>query len=167
MEDPKFADMYVCLTLTGDPAADRGVEDFAQLSEGGHGIHRIISRVFHDPCNMPPETPRTLVDLVEECSVIPGWFDEELALAGCAAFQRNTEPVLEALSVGAFVEAFSTLICRSFRIRGRIALSGIRRLKQSIRQLTVQFVPGGMRPGAGGWRLGVGSCRLRPGNSSR
>jgi len=56
---------------------------------------------------------------------------------------------------GAIVEGFSTLISKSFRIRGRIIENGVRRLKQNTLQLTEQFLPGGLEPGGDAWKLNL------------
>lgn len=45
---------------------------------------------------------------------------------------------------GSIVEGFSTLISKSFRIRGRVTNSGVRRLKQNGMQLVEQYLPAGM-----------------------
>ena len=153
VEDPSYADLYARHFTEGDPLADSAVAELAEIAGSGAGTHRIIGRALRDPYNMPSDTPALLRRLVEECSVVPDWFDPELAQAGCRAFHRNTEIVLGALSVGAIVEGFSTLISKSFRIRGRIFLNGVRRLKQNILQLMEQYIPGGILPGGDGWRL--------------
>lgn len=153
VEEPEFADLYARHFLEGDPLADRAVAELAEVAADGAGSHALISGALRDPYSMPPDTPPLLRQLVEECSVVPGWFDEELAQAGCRAFHRNAETVLGALSVGAIVEGFSTLISKSFRIRGRIFLNGVRRLKQNILHLVEQYMPGGILPGGDGWRL--------------
>ena len=51
------------------------------------------------------------------------------------------------------MEGFSTLISKSFRIRGRITQNGVHRLRQNLLHLAEQFLPGGMEPPGDGWRL--------------
>ncbi len=155
--DPDLAEAYVRHTTRGDPAADAVVEDLAAIGQEGRW-HRIIGGAienYHDP---PEGTPESLRRLIAEADVSPDWYDRDLAMLATRAFIRNAEVVLAALSTGAIVEGFATLISKSFRIRGRIMLNGVRRLRQNLLQLVEQYLPGGVEPGGDAWRL---SLRIR------
>ncbi|MCY3966149.1 MAG: oxygenase MpaB family protein [Acidobacteria bacterium] len=155
--DPELAERYIRYTTLGDPLADRAVEQLAAIVEPHH-VHRTIAQTvdrYHDP---PTDTPEALRELIESSAVVPEWFDPEIAMTATRAFLRNSDMVLGGLVGGAIVEGFSTLISKSFRIRSRIILNGVRRLKQNTLQLTEQFMPGGQEPGDDAWKL---SLRIR------
>ena len=152
-----MAERYIRYTAQGDPLADRAVEQLASVVEPQH-LHGTIARTvdrYHDP---PRDTPEALRQLIESSAVVPEWFDAEIAMRATKAFLRNSDVVLGGLVGGAIVEGFSTLISKSFRIRSRIILNGVRRLKQNTLQLTEQFMPGGQEPGGDAWKL---SLRIR------
>jgi len=155
--DPDLADRYIRYTTLGDPLADRAVEQLSEVVEPQH-VHRTIGRTvdrYYDP---PRDTPEALRELIESSVIVPDWFDRVIAMKATRAFLRNSDMVLGALVGGAIVEGFSTLISKSFRIRSRIILNGVRRLKQNTLQLTEQFMPGGQEPGGDAWKL---SLRIR------
>ena len=148
---PELADAYIRHTTIGDPAADAVVEDLSTLAP--NEVHRILSRAMDDPSAELPGAPESLRELMAQANDVPAWFDQGLARMASRAFLRNSDIVLAALVGGSIVEGFSTLISKSFRIRGRVTESGVRRLKQNGMQLVEQYLPGGMDPGGDGWRL--------------
>ena len=150
--DPRLADDYIRHTNLGDPAADRVVDDLAAAFPPG-GVHPLIASALRDPFELPAGLPDSLRELVSEVSVIPDWYDPELAQAATRGFIRNSNIIPAALAGAAIVEGFSTLISKSFRIRGRITQNGVRRLRQNLLHLADQYLPGGMEPGGDGWRL--------------
>ncbi|MXX76306.1 MAG: DUF2236 domain-containing protein [Holophagales bacterium] len=150
--DAEMADTYVMHTTIGDPPADRVVQDLARNHEPAQ-VGTLLAAAIQNHRDLPENAPDSLRELVEEVSVLPNWYDPNVALAATKAFLRNSEMVLAGLVGAAIVEGFSTLISKSFRIRGRIMENGVRRLKQNLIQLVEQFLPGGMEPGGDGWRL--------------
>ena len=155
--DPELAEKYIRHTMIGDPAADAVVAELAE-NASPQQVHGIIANTLDNWDNLPAGTPESLRNLVANSCVVPGWYDRDLAMDATRAFVRNSDMVLGGLIAGAIVEGFSTLISRSFRIRSRIVMNGVRRLKQNMLQLVDQFLPGGMEPGADGWKL---SLRIR------
>ena len=155
--DPVLAEAYIRHTTQGDPLADRVVDELA-ARVAPEQVHHVIGAALDRPDRLPDHAPDSLRDLIGAVSVVPEWFDRDLAMAGTRAFFRDAESVLSALAMAALVEGFSTLISKSFRIRSRIATNGVRRLKQNMLQLVEQFMPGGLEPGGDGWRL---SLRIR------
>ena len=155
--DPEFAEKYIRYTTIGDPVADAVVAELAAKASPAE-VHGIIAATLAEPDNLPADTPESLRNLIADSGVLPDWYDRELAHEATRAFLRNSEMVLGALVVGAIIEGFSTLISKSFRIRSRIMLNGVRRLKQNLLQLLEQYLPGGIEPGGDGWRL---SLRIR------
>ena len=150
--DSRLADDYIRHTTLGDPLADRVVEDLATTCAPDK-VPSLIASALRDPFQLPDGLPDSLSDLVGEVSVIPDWFDPELARAATRGFIRNSNIIPAALAGAAIVEGFSTLISKSFRIRGRITQNGVRRLRQNLLHLADQYLPGGMEPGGDGWRL--------------
>lgn len=150
--DPELADRYIAHTTIGDPLADRVVEDLAERFKPQQSS-ALLATAIKAPGDLPENVPDSLRELMEETSALPHWYDPNVALAATRAFLRNSEMVLAGLVGAAIVEGFSTLISKSFRIRSRITVNGVRRLKQNLIQLVEQFIPGGMEPPGDGWRL--------------
>ena len=152
--DPEMAERYIRYTTQGDPLADRAVEQLAKVV-APQAVHSTIARTVDRHFDPPKNTPEALRELIAAAAVVPDWFDPGIALKGTKAFLRNSDMVLGGLVGGAIVEGFSTLISKSFRIRSRIMLNGVRRLKQNTLQLTEQFMPGGLEPGGDAWKLNL------------
>ena len=155
--DSALAEAYIRHTTMGDPLADRVVDELAARVDPEQ-VHYVIGAALDRYDRLPDDAPDSLRDLIAAVSVVPEWFDRNLAMAGTRAFFRDAESVLSALAMASLVEGFSTLISKSFRIRSRIATNGVRRLKQNMLQLVEQFMPGGLEPGGDGWKL---SLRIR------
>ena len=152
--DPEMAERYIRYSTQGDPPADRAVEQLAKVV-APQAVHSTIARTVDRHFDPPKNTPEALRELIAAAAVVPDWFDPGIALIGTKAFLRNSDMVLGGLVGGAIVEGFSTLISKSFRIRSRIMLNGVRRLKQNTLQLTEQFMPGGLEPGGDAWKLNL------------
>lgn len=101
----------------GDAMADRVVEDLAARYASDE-VSQLIGAALRDPFRMPEGLPASLRELVSEVSVIPDWYDPELAHAGIRGFIRNSNIIPAALAGAAIVKGLSTLISKSFRIRG-------------------------------------------------
>ena len=149
--DAALAETYIRNTMVGDPLADALVRDLSSLPPGE--VHSILTRALESSDAVPSDMPESLHAFVAEAQAVPDWFDPGIARIASRAFLRNSDIVLAALVGGSIVEGFSTLISKSFRIRGRVTASGVRRLKQNGMQLVEQYLPGGMEPGGDGWRL--------------
>ena len=155
--DPVWAEQYIRHTTIGDPVADAVVAELAATASPAE-VHGIIANTVDNWHDLPDGTPESLRNLVADAGVVPDWYDQQLAREATRAFLRNSEMLLGALVGGAIIEGFSTLISKSFRIRSRIMLNGVRRLKQNLLQLLEQYLPGGIEPGGDGWKL---SLRIR------
>ena len=117
--------------------------------------HDLIALALHNHRSLPRELPESLRDLVAQSSVVPQWWDPDKARMAVQAFHRNSDTVLAGLALGGIPIGFSTLISKSFRIRSRLVTNGVRRLKQNLRQLLEQFLPGGNEPGGDAWKLSL------------
>jgi hypothetical protein len=149
--DPELAEGYVRNTMVGDPLADAVIRDLSALDPGE--LHQTLAQALDNPHAPQTGAPDSLVEFLEYSTTVPDWFDAGVARIASRAFLRNSDIVLASLVGGSIVEGFSTLISKSFRIRGRVTNSGVRRLKQNGMQLVEQYLPGGMEPGGDGWRL--------------
>ena len=149
--DPELAEAYIRHTTIGDPLADALVEDL--LSFAPQEVHSMLTKALESSDGAGSDVPESLREFVAEANAVPDWFDPGIARMASRAFLRNSDIVLAALVGGSIVEGFSTLISKSFRIRGRVSSAGVRRLKQNGMQLVEQYLPGGMEPGGDGWRL--------------
>ncbi len=137
--------------MVGDPLADAVVHDLSSLDP--EDLHKTLAHALENPDKPQAGAPESLLEFVEHATTVPEWFDTQRARMASRAFLRNSDIVLASLVGGSIVEGFSTLISKSFRIRGRVTSSGVRRLKQNGLQLVEQYLPGGMEPGGDGWRL--------------
>jgi len=149
--DPRLAEAYIRHTTVGDPLADAVIRDLGSLTP--EEIHDVLAKVLEDPDTSSDGIPDSLLVFVQEARRIPDWFDRRRARVASQAFLRNSDIVLAALVGGSIVEGFSTLIGKSFRIRGRLVVAAIRRLKHNGMQLVEQYLPRGMEPDGDGWRL--------------
>ena len=127
------------------------IRDLGSLSP--EEIHETLASVLEGPDASRRGVPDSLLAFVQEARRVPEWFDRRRARVASQAFLRNSDIVLAALVGGSIVEGFSTLISKSFRIRGRLVVAAIRRLKHNGMQLVEQYLPGGMEPDGDGWRL--------------
>ena len=118
-------------------------------------MYQVIAKAIRPHGEPLADTPERLRELLVGASIKPDWFDPELAMAASRGFLRNSDLVMAALVCGAIIEGFSTLISKSFRIRGLVMQNGVRRLKQNMLQLLEQFMPGGILPYGDGWRLSL------------
>lgn len=151
IRDPRLARAYIRHTTVGDPVADAVIRDLGSLSP--EEVHDTLAKVLEGPDRSRHGVPDSLLAFVQEARRVPDWFDGRRARVASQAFLRNSDIVLAALVGGSIVEGFSTLIGKSFRIRGRLVVAAIRRLKHNGMQLVEQYLPGGMEPGGDGWRL--------------
>lgn len=154
--DPALAEAYVRHTAIGDPTGEAAAADLSLLAP--QEVDSLLARTLQSPDEVPVEAPESLKRLMAESLIVPDWFDSEMSRIASRAFLRNSHLVLAALVAGSIVEGFSTLISKSFRIRGRVTSMGVRRLKQNGLHLIEQYLPGGVRPLGDGWRL---SLRIR------
>ena len=148
--DPEVAAAYIRHTTQADPPADRVVEDLA-TADPPVNVHSVIGAALNAPTNPPKNVPESLRDLVSDLCVVPDWYDPQVAQRASLAFIRNSNIVPAALAGAAIVEGFSTLISKSFRVRGRVTDNGIRRLRQNLLH-SRRPVPS-RRHGTGGRRL--------------
>ncbi len=149
--DPEMAEAYIRHTTEGDPSADAVAEDLSRLAPGE--VHAMLAGALDGSGAPISGAPESLREFLAQAEDVPGWYDRGLARVASRAFLRNSDIVLSALVGGSIVEGFSTLISKSFRIRGRVMNMGVRRLKANGMQLVEQYLPGGMDPGGDGWRL--------------
>jgi len=151
--DPELADRYVRHTRVGDPVADALMETLAPFPEPT--VTRWLRLGLDEGPEAVTEAPDSLKTFFSECRQVPEWFDSSRVLAGNRAFFAHSEMLLGAFVGAVLIEGFATLISKSFSITGRIVDQGVRRLQQNNRHLVEIFVPGGLEPGADGWKLSV------------
>ena len=149
--DPELAEAYIRHTTVGDPLADAVIGDLGSLTP--EEIHETLAEALEGPATPRAGIPESLLEFIAQASQVPDWFDRRRARVASQAFLRNSDIVLAGLVGGSIVEGFSTLISKSFRIRGRLVVAAIRRLKHNGMQLVEQYLPGGMEPRGDGWRL--------------
>ena len=149
--DPELAEAYMRHTTIGDPLADAVIADLGSLTP--EEIHETLAEALEGPETPRPGIPESLLEFIAEANRVPDWYDRRRARVASQAFLRNSDIVLAGLVGGSIVEGFSTLISKSFRIRGRLVVAAIRRLKHNGMQLVEQYLPGGMEPRGDGWRL--------------
>ena len=149
--DQGLADSYIAHTRLGDALADAAMADLSTLPN--KDVSRLVAGAIERDERVLCHAPESLQRLIHEMTIVPPWYDRAVAQRGCRAFLSNSEHMLSASVAGAIVEGFSTMISKSFAIRGRLAADGVRRLKQNVRHLLEIFLPRGVEPLGDGWRL--------------
>lgn len=153
MTAPELADRYVRHTRVGDPQADALMEELADFSDSQ--VMNWLRLGLETGPEAVADAPEALRAFFRECRQVPEWFDSTRVVPGCRAFFAHSEMILGAFVAAVLIEGFATLISKSFSITGRIVDQGVRRLQQNNRHLVEIFVPGGLEPGADGWKLSV------------
>ena len=151
--DPDLACRYVAHTMVGDPDADAVVAAFAEVGAGE--ASRLIQAAMDRNESTLRDAPQALLDLLCRLEAPPEWADTAEFLPGIRMFHRNSQLVLAAFVGAVLVEGFSTNICKSFFLTGRLHEQGIRRLKQNNRHMLEIFLPGGLDRDGDGWKLTV------------
>lgn len=151
--DEAGADRYVRHTTVGDPQADALMEALSRFPEVA------VSRWLQLGIESGPEAlldaPDELRAFFSDSRLVPEWFHSSKVVAGNRAFFAHSEMILGAFVAAVLIEGFTTLISKSFSITGRLVDQGVRRLQQNNRHLVEIFLPGGLEPGADGWKLSV------------
>ncbi|MYH48497.1 MAG: DUF2236 domain-containing protein, partial [Gammaproteobacteria bacterium] len=119
--DPELAEAYIRHTTVGDPLADAVIGDLGSLTP--EEIHETLAAALEGPATPRAGIPESLLEFIAQASQVPDWFDRRRARVASQAFLRNSDIVLAGLVGGSIVEGFSTLISKSFRIRGRLVVA--------------------------------------------
>lgn len=151
--NPALADTYIRHTMVGDPLADAMVKDISQL-EPAEG-RRLIHAVMESEEDALATAPASVQALYQDANATPAWVDRSAFLPGIRGFHANASEVLGGMVGGVLIEGFSTAICESFLITGRLRDQGVRRLKQNNRHMLEIFLPGGLERYGDGWKLSV------------
>lgn len=151
--DPALADNYIRHSAIGDPLADAVVHDISQLEPAESG--RLIHAVMESEEDVLATAPPSVQALYHHANTTPAWVDQAAFLPGIRGFHANAPEVLGGMVGGVLIEGFSTAICESFLITGRLRAQGVRRLKQNNRHMLEIFMPGGLERYGDGWKLSV------------
>jgi len=134
----------------GDPAADAVVAAFA-ARPGGEGWRQLEDAL--DGRASPAEVEALLAPLREP----PAWLDLDLADAGAVAYWRVGAPTLFlTLTYGSLAFGYQSAdLVRPLAATGRLERMAPRRIAETSRWAVAVTTPGGMHPGADGWRASV------------
>lgn len=150
---PRLADRYIRHTTIGDPLADALVSDTAQMEPAEE--RRLIHAVMESEEDVLASAPSSVQALYHDCNTAPSWVDYSSYITGIRGFHANISQILGGMVGGVLIEGFSTAICESFLITGRLRDQGVRRLKQNNRHMLEIFLPGGLERHGDGWKLSV------------
>lgn len=151
--NPELAENYIRHTTIGDPLADAMVADISMLSPSES--QRLIHAVMESEEEVLATAPESVKALYDDANTKPKWADEADFRPGIRSFHANAPEILGGMVGGVLVEGFSTAICESFLITGRLRDQGVRRLKQNNRHMLEIFLPGGLERFGDGWKLSV------------
>lgn len=151
--NPQLADNYIRHTTIGDPLADAMVADISVLSPSES--QRLIHAVMESEEDVLASAPESVRALYNDANTKPKWVNEAGFRPGIRSFHANAPEILGGMVGGVLVEGFSTAICESFLITGRLREQGVRRLKQNNRHMLEIFLPGGLERFGDGWKLSV------------
>ena len=149
----ELADNYILHTGMGDPLADAMIEEISALQPAES--RRLIHAVMESEESVLGQAPPAVQALYNDANTIPDWVDLPSFAPGIRAFHANAPEILGGMVGGVLVEGFSTAICESFLITGRLRDQGVRRLKQNNRHMLEIFLPGGLARFGDGWKLSV------------
>jgi len=139
----------------GDPAADAVVAALAALpgSEGWHQLEAALDVTKGSDPNVTPALDELLAPLREP----PAWLDLDLADAGAVAYWRVGAPMLFfTLTYGSLAFGYQSAdLVRPLAATGRLERMAPRRLAETSRWVVAVTAPGGMHPGAEGWRASI------------
>jgi len=147
-------DRFGAYLLQGDPLADAAAESLRAHPRPLRTAW--VDRCLQDGPDAVPEAPRALRDLVASLATPPVWVDFDRIDRGGAVFLR-------AGLLGGIVLGSASLIAgycspagnKPLMFSGRLEVDVQRRLAETSRFVQVVSQPGGMRPGAEGFRATV------------
>ena len=151
--DAQMADNYIRHSTMGDPLADAMIDEISALEPSES--RRLIHAVMESEEDVLGQAPPAVQALYNDANTIPDWVDLPSFTPGIRAFHANAPEILGGMVGGVLVEGFSTAICESFLITGRLREQGVRRLKQNNRHMLEIFLPGGLARFGDGWKLSV------------
>ena len=151
--NPELAHTYISHSTTGDPLADAMIEEVSALEPSES--RRLIHAVMESEEDALARAPSAVQALYHDANTTPDWVDLSSFMPGIRAFHANAPEILGGMVGGVLVEGFSTAICESFLITGRLRDQGVRRLKQNNRHMLEIFLPGGLARFGDGWKLSV------------
>jgi hypothetical protein len=136
----------------GDPLADAVVADFARLP-GGEGW-RALEAALETEGTVPTVSIEALLAPLRDP---PQWLDLDLADAGAVAFWRvGALTLFLTLTYGSLAFGYQAAdLVRPLAATGRLERMAPRRLAETSRWTVAVTAPGGMHPGAEGWRACV------------
>jgi hypothetical protein len=136
----------------GDPAADAVVAAFSDLP-GGEGWQLLESALVAKG-TVPFASLEALVEPLREP---PAWLDLDLADAGAVAYWRVGAPMLFlTLTYGSLAFGYQSAdLVRPLAATGRLERMAPRRIAETSRWVAAVTAPGGMCPGAEGWRATI------------
>jgi extracellular factor (EF) 3-hydroxypalmitic acid methyl ester biosynthesis protein len=137
-----------------DPLADKVVAAFAAMPPGQG--RKMFEDALAGGVEKVPAAPRVLRDLFEQVTEVPFWVDWGQLDRGGATHRRcgvtggvvlacSSLPLIYSSPVGNKPLVFS----------GRLTNRAARRLSETARFMFESTLPGGLRPGAGGWMITV------------
>jgi hypothetical protein len=145
----------------GDPAADAVVASFRNLP-GGEGWRLLEEALASDKSvptvrNRTEGTVPTVRELVAPLREPPAWLDLDLADAGAVAYWRVGAPMLFlTLTYGSLAFGYQSAdLVRPLAATGRLERMAPRRLAETSRWAVAVTSPGGMHPGAEGWKASI------------
>jgi hypothetical protein len=158
LTDAELREWLTAFRAVGDPLADALVERFRELP-GGQGWALLDGALTAGP-GAPADGPPELRDLIAAASHTPAWLDLDVVDRGGISFWRAGYPAITlALLYGslAFGYQYGDL-ARPLAATGRLDRMARRRVGETARWVLAVTTPGGLAPGADGWRA---SLRVR------
>jgi hypothetical protein len=138
-----------------DPAADAVVAAFAARpgGEGWRHLEAALGATKGSDPNVAPEIEALVAPLRDP----PVWLDLDLLDAGAVAYWRVGAPMLFlTLMYGSLAFGYQSAdLVRPLAATGRLERRAPRRLAETSRWAVAVTTPGGMHPGAEGWRAAI------------
>jgi hypothetical protein len=144
---PELVQSMVPRLFVGDPLADAAVGALAALGAGP--MHQLVMDVTS---GLPvPHAPTALLALSREASVVPPWFDAELANVGARAFMRAGRLAGTVLGSASIVMGYASPAGnKPLALSGRLTEHAARRLSETSKFVLLVCSPDGSHPFAPG-----------------
>jgi hypothetical protein len=143
----------------GDPPADAVVAAFADLpgGEGWRLLEESLAKSVPSVRNRTGGTVPAVRELLAPLREPPAWLDLDLADAGAVAYWRVGAPMLFlTLTYGSLAFGYQSAdLVRPLAATGRLERMAPRRLAETSRWAVAVTRPGGMHPGAEGWKASI------------
>ena len=144
------ADLVGWALTTGDPLADAVVEE---IHAGGRNVRQQLDYGIRNGLGSLDAPPPAMAALLVSTENLPNYADDDVLDSASMPFFTMPNPVhLLSLSAGALIRVYeSPSISKVLATTGRLIEGADRRIRETGKWVSTVMLPGGLRPGGGGY----------------